>query len=161
MSRSSAARVLLASAATRLVNGASRLARRGGQTAAGGRARLRIAPDLLGRLTEGRPVAPVGRTNGKTTTTKLLATALATGSAAEVVTNATGSNMAPGHVAALVGASAGAPAVLEVDESHLPAVLSSTEAATVLLLNLSRDQLDRTNEVRMLANRWREALGER
>ena len=28
----------------------------------------------------------------------------------------------------------------------------------VVLLNLSRDQLDRTNEVRMLAGRWRRAL---
>ena len=28
-----------------------------------------------------------------------------------------------------------------------------------MLLNLSRDQLDRTNEVRMLAGRWRQALG--
>jgi lipid II isoglutaminyl synthase (glutamine-hydrolysing) len=37
-------------------------------------------------------------------------------------------------------------------------VLTATSAAAVVLLNLSRDQLDRTNEVRMVAGRWRAAL---
>jgi UDP-N-acetylmuramyl tripeptide synthase len=65
--------------------------------------------------------------------------------------------MPPGHVAALAGS--GAPrAVLETDEVWLPRVLSATGAAAVVLLNLSRDQLDRTNEVRMVAGRWRAAL---
>ena len=50
-----------------------------------------------------------------------------------------------------------ARAVLEVDEVWLPRVLSATGAAAVVLLNLSRDQLDRTNEVRMVAGRWRAA----
>ena len=49
-------------------------------------------------------------------------------------------------------------AVLEVDEVYLPRVLAATSAAAVVLLNLSRDQLDRTNEVRMVAGRWRAAL---
>ena len=51
-----------------------------------------------------------------------------------------------------------ARAVLEVDEVYLPRVLTATAAAAVVLLNLSRDQLDRTNEVRMVAGRWRAAL---
>ena len=51
-----------------------------------------------------------------------------------------------------------ARAVLEVDEVYLPRVLAATSAAAVVLLNLSRDQLDRTNEVRMVAGRWRAAL---
>ena len=79
----------------------------------------------------------------------------ATGDA--VVSNETGSNMPPGHVAALAGSRA-AHAVLEVDEVYLPRVLTATAAAAVVLLNLSRDQLDRTNEVRMVAGRWRAAL---
>jgi UDP-N-acetylmuramyl tripeptide synthase len=68
--------------------------------------------------------------------------------------------MPPGHVAALA-ASRGrraAAAVLETDEIYLPRVLASTSADLVLLLNLSRDQLDRTNEVRMVAGKWRAAL---
>jgi UDP-N-acetylmuramyl tripeptide synthase len=37
-------------------------------------------------------------------------------------------------------------------------VLAATSARTVVLLNLSRDQLDRTQEVRKLAEQWRRAL---
>jgi UDP-N-acetylmuramyl tripeptide synthase len=115
-----------------------------------------VDPRLLEHLSAGRQVALVSGTNGKTTTTRLLTVALgATGDA--VVSNETGSNMPPGHVAALVGSSA-PRAVLETDEVWLPRVLSATGAAAVVLLNLSRDQLDRTNEVRMVAGRWRAAL---
>jgi UDP-N-acetylmuramyl tripeptide synthase len=160
MSPSSGSRVKVASAATRLVNLASRAVRLGGGTVAGGRVGVRIAPDLLARLTEGRAVALVSGTNGKTTTTRLLATALETQAQGPVVTNATGSNMPAGHVAALVGTRPAQSAVLEVDEGYLPAVLRAVNPVVVVLLNLSRDQLDRTNEVRMLANRWREALAE-
>ncbi|HUE08264.1 MAG TPA: MurT ligase domain-containing protein [Acidimicrobiales bacterium] len=149
-------RTHLASATTRAVNAASRRLGRGQGTVAGGRAGLRVDPRLLEHLSAGRQVALVSGTNGKTTTTRLLTVALgATGDA--VVSNETGSNMPPGHVAALVGTSA-PRAVLETDEVWLPRVLSATGAAAVVLLNLSRDQLDRTNEVRMVAGRWRAAL---
>jgi UDP-N-acetylmuramyl tripeptide synthase len=124
---------------------------------AGGRAGLKVDPQLLQRLTAGRQVALVSGTNGKTTTTHLLVVALGA-RGAEVVSNETGSNMPPGHVAALVANRRATRAVLEVDEIYLPRVLAATEADLVLLLNLSRDQLDRTNEVRMVANRWRAAL---
>ncbi len=149
-------RTRLASATTRAVNAASRRLGRGQGTVAGGRAGLRVDPRLLEHLSAGRQVVLVSGTNGKTTTTRLLTVALgATGDA--VVSNETGSNMPPGHVAALVGSSA-PRAVLETDEVWLPRVLSATGAAAVVLLNLSRDQLDRTNEVRMVAGRWRAAL---
>ena len=76
-----------------------------------------------------------------------------------VATNATGANMPAGHVAALVGAPVGAPAVLEVDEGYLGRLIEETRPRVVLLLNLSRDQLDRISEVRMMVERWREAAG--
>ena len=149
-------RARLASATTRAVNATSRRLGRGQGTVAGGRAGLRVDPQLLEHLSAGRQVALVSGTNGKTTTTRLLTVGLgALGDA--VVSNETGSNMPPGHVAALAGS--GAPrAVLEVDEVYLPRVLTATAATAVVLLNLSRDQLDRTNEVRMVAGRWRAAL---
>ena len=103
-----------------------------------------------------RQIALVTGTNGKTTTTRLLTVGLGANGDA-VVSNETGSNMPPGHVAALVGTEA-PRAVLETDEIYLPRVLTATAAATVVLLNLSRDQLDRTNEVRMIAGSWRAAL---
>jgi lipid II isoglutaminyl synthase (glutamine-hydrolysing) len=149
-------RTQLARAATRAVNAASRGLRRGHGTVAGGRAGLFVDPQLLEHLSAGRQVVLVSGTNGKTTTTRLVTVALgATGD--DVVSNETGSNMPPGHVAALA-ASGAAHAVLETDEVYLPRVLTATHAHAVVLLNLSRDQLDRTNEVRMVAGRWRAAL---
>ncbi|HWD55067.1 MAG TPA: MurT ligase domain-containing protein [Acidimicrobiales bacterium] len=149
-------RTRIASATTRAVNATSRRLGRGQGTVAGGRAGLRVDPKLLEHLSAGRQVALVSGTNGKTTTTRLLTVALGAGGD-EVVSNETGSNMPPGHVAALAGTHA-RRAVLEVDEVYLPRVLSATNASAVVLLNLSRDQLDRTNEVRMVAGRWRAAL---
>jgi lipid II isoglutaminyl synthase (glutamine-hydrolysing) len=142
---------------TRAVNATSRRLGRGRGTVAGGRSGLKVDPQLLQHLTASRQVALVTGTNGKTTTTRLLAVALGAGGA-KVVSNETGSNMPPGHVAALAGDRRAALAVLEVDEIYLPRVLSATKPAAVVLLNLSRDQLDRTNEVRMVSGQWRAAL---
>jgi UDP-N-acetylmuramyl tripeptide synthase len=142
---------------TRAVNATSRRLGRGRGTVAGGRSGLKVDPQLLQHLTASRRVALVTGTNGKTTTTRLLAVALGAGGA-KVVSNETGSNMPPGHVAALAGDRRAALAVLEVDEIYLPRVLAATKATVVVLLNLSRDQLDRTNEVRMVSGHWRAAL---
>ena len=149
-------RTQLASATTRAVNAASRRLGRGQGTVAGGRAGLRVDPRCLEHLSAGRQVSLVTGTNGKTTTTRLLAVALGA-SGDDVVSNETGSNMPPGHVAALAG-TRGGRAVLEVDEIYLPASSTATSPRPRSLLNLSRDQLDRTNEVRMVAGRWRAAL---
>jgi lipid II isoglutaminyl synthase (glutamine-hydrolysing) len=150
-------RFRLAVFTTRAVNATSRRLGRGRGTVAGGRSGLKVDPQLLQHLTGSRQVVLVTGTNGKTTTTRLLAVALGAGGA-KVASNETGSNMPPGHVAALAGDRRAALAVLEVDEIYLPRVLSATKPAAVVLLNLSRDQLDRTNEVRMVSGHWRAAL---
>ncbi len=129
----------------------------GSGTVAGGHAGLALDPQLLEHLAAGRRVALVSGTNGKTTTTRLLAAAIE-GRLGRAATNATGSNMPTGHVTALAGAAPGAPAVLEVDEGYLPQLVASLAPSAVVLLNLSRDQLDRTSEVRMVAEKWRRAL---
>lgn len=143
----------LAKAAVKALNWLSRLTARGSGTVIGGRVGLAIAPDLLTSLARGREIVLVSGTNGKTTTTAFVAT----GWGREVATNDTGSNMPPGHVAALVARPA-VPAALEVDESWLPAVASAVLPRVIVLLNLSRDQLDRANEVRKIAQRWRDLL---
>jgi UDP-N-acetylmuramyl tripeptide synthase len=74
-----------------------------------------------------------------------------------VGTNATGSNLEAGLVAALLGSRTGT-AVLEVDEVVLPRAIAACRPAVLVLLNLSRDQLDRTSEVQTHANRWADAL---
>ena len=139
--------------------GLSRRLGRGGGSVVGGRAILAVDPDALHRLARGRLVALVSGTNGKTTTTSLLRTALAT--SGPVVTNVLGANLPPGLAAALAAGPAGAPAALEVDEAWLGRVVQETEPRAVALLNLSRDQLDRNNEVRQLASSWRRTLAAR
>ncbi len=119
----------------------------------GGRAILAVDPHALQRLASGRTIALVSGTNGKTTTTSLLAAAL--GGPGAIVTNLLGANLPPGLAAALAAGSPEQPAALEVDEAWLAQVVAATRPKTVALLNLSRDQLDRNNEVRTLAALWR------
>jgi UDP-N-acetylmuramyl tripeptide synthase len=155
--RRGAGRAAIASFATRSVNRVSQTLHLGSGTVIGGRVGLAIDPALLVRKSRDRPVALVSGTNGKTTTTALLVAALKTRWPV-VLTNGTGANMPAGHVAALVAGPREGPVVLEVDEGYVPAVRTATSPSVILLLNLSRDQLDRMSEVRMLANRWRGAL---
>jgi UDP-N-acetylmuramyl tripeptide synthase len=138
------------------VGGASRRLRMGGGSVIGGRVQLMVDPDALTALTVGRPVLLVSGTNGKSTTTAFTAAALAT--RAPVVTNSLGANMPPGLVATLAHAAPGTAAVLEVDEHWLPSTMGKVRPVAVSLLNLSRDQMDRTAEVRTLAGSWRTAV---
>jgi lipid II isoglutaminyl synthase (glutamine-hydrolysing) len=61
-------------------------------------------------------------------------------------------------VSTLLDSPGSGPVVLEVDESYLPVALDAAPRAVTALLNLSRDQLDRHSETRMLALRWRDTL---
>lgn len=122
----------------------------------GGRVALALAPGLIPELAAGRKVVVVSATNGKTTTTRLISAALR--HEGDVATNAYGANMPAGHAAALVDDIRAEYAVLECDEKHLPGSLEQTHPAIVALMNLSRDQMDRAGELRLLADRWREAL---
>src|ERR1700761_5877207 len=135
----------------------SRLAGKGDGSVIGGIIGLRLAPDLLSLLAEGRQVVLVTGTNGKTTTTKLIAAAL-TPLGGEVASNIYGANMEAGLTSALSRAPDARVAVLETDEKYIPAMIKATRPAVVVLLNLSRDQMDRAAEIWLLARRWREAL---
>ncbi|MDA8062539.1 MAG: Mur ligase family protein, partial [Actinomycetota bacterium] len=128
----------------------------GAGSTVGGRAVLALDPGALRRLGSGRRSVVVSGTNGKTTTTSLLRAAMAT--AGPVVTNAQGANLPAGIAAVLAAAAPGVDAVLEVDEAWLAGVAAALQPAVVVLLNLSRDQLDRNNEVRTLAGSWRGLL---
>jgi len=143
-------------ALARSVGRLSRVLGRGSGSVIGGRVGLAVAPGLVGALSAARPVALVSGTNGKTTTTSLLVAAL--GGPGQVVSSAAGANLPPGIVAALSEGPRQVPAVLEVDEAYLPSVAEATAARVLVLLNLSRDQLDRMSEVRLLAARWRAGL---
>ena len=141
------------------VRGTAWLSRRlglGNGSTVGGRVGLAIDPQMLARLGQGRQIALVSGTNGKTTTTRLLVEALS--GKGEVATSSAGANMAAGIVSALSEHQAAPLAVLEIDEAHLGSVCAALDPQVIVLLNLSRDQLDRVSEVRMLASRWKEAL---
>src|SRR5690242_17819051 len=138
-------RAKLASSVSRTAAALSRAAGRGDGSVIGGWLGLKIDRDLLAHLANGRRIALVSGTNGKTTTTRL--TAAAMGVLGDVATNSLGANMPTGHTSALARAGHTPYAVLEVDEHYLPQVMVATTPHAVALLNLSRDQLDRAKEV--------------
>lgn len=145
-------RLRVTSAVMRATAAGARRAGRGGSVL-GGHVGIRLDPSLIAHLSEGRWIAAVSATNGKTTTTNLLTAALSV--AGPVVTNAQGSNLQTGLAAALAADLTTPRASLEVDEATLAACADQLRPAVVVLGNLSRDQLDRYGEVRILAERWR------
>ncbi|MCU1427835.1 MAG: hypothetical protein JWL83_1835 [Actinomycetia bacterium] len=150
-------RLRFAVPAARLARSLSRrLAHRDGAVI-GGRVCLAVDPDAVAHLLVQHPTTVfVSATNGKTTTTALLTAAIER--LMPVATNTTGANLPSGIVTALMDAEPGTTAVLEVDERYLPGVVAVATNPVALLLNLSRDQLDRMAEVRSIALRWRDAF---
>ena len=144
----------LAVGAGRAVGWASRATGRGAGAHLSGRVMLRLQPELLSDLAVDDRVTLVSATNGKTTTTRLLAAALEA-AGRPVVSNHTGANLVAGVTATLAPPHPPSDAVLEVDERILPIVIDPLDAQLLVLGNLSRDQLDRFGEVRSLADRWR------
>jgi UDP-N-acetylmuramyl tripeptide synthase len=119
-----------------------------------GRVLLTLCPDAITRLASGRDIVIVSGTNGKTTTTANLASVLSFGTGERVSTSEFGANMAAGIAAALATRPRNRLVALECDEMHLPHLEPQLKPRVVVLLNLSRDQLHRTGEVRKVASLW-------
>lgn len=122
----------------------------------GGLVSMALDKSILGQLGAGRSAVVVTGTNGKSTTTRMTAAALAT--MGPVATNAEGANMDAGLIAALAADRTATLAALEVDEMHVPHVMDAVPAAVVVLLNLSRDQLDRVGEINHIERTLRGGL---
>ena len=122
----------------------------------GGLVAMTLDKSLLSQLGTGRRTVLVTGTNGKSTTTRMTAAAL--GSLGEVATNSEGANMDAGLIAALAGAREAPLAALEVDEMHLPHVADAVQPKAIVLLNLSRDQLDRVGEINVIERTLRAGL---
>jgi lipid II isoglutaminyl synthase (glutamine-hydrolysing) len=122
----------------------------------GGLIAMTLDRSILRQLGAGRRTVVVTGTNGKSTTTRMTAAALAT--LGPVASNSEGANMDAGLVAALAAERHAELAALEVDEMHVPHVLDAVEAAVVVLLNLSRDQLDRVGEINVIERTLRGGL---
>jgi UDP-N-acetylmuramyl tripeptide synthase len=144
----------------------SRVLGKGGGQALPGLLAERLDPTLGQRLAASIPggVILVTGTNGKTTTTKLLAAALEA-NGERVLTNSTGSNLRRGILSALIGAASmdgkidASIALFEVDEASLRRVAPDLNPSHIIVLNLFRDQLDRYGELDTTASLIGEGIG--
>ena len=131
----------------------ARLTRHGG-SALPGKVVERIDPGFLARTLGQLPygVVLVSGTNGKTTTTRMVASMLGD-LGLRVFTNPTGSNFTRGVVSALLtevslsGKLHADIAVLELDEAYAVHFVKQVKPRYSLLLNVMRDQLDRFGEI--------------
>lgn len=113
----------------------------------------KLSPNLLTRklssLSGG--VIVISGTNGKTTSTKMLTALLA--SQYKILTNPTGSNFTRGVVASVVinasffGKLNFDYAVIELDEAYAAKFVEKVQPDYSLILNVSRDQMDRFGEI--------------
>ena len=151
-------RLELGTAAVRAAGALSRAVGRGGGTTLPGKLLWKVDPaavDALSSRLDGG-VALVSATNGKTTTTAMVAEII--GSSRELAWNRAGANLLSGIASALVAARKASFGLFEVDEGALPEALERTRPKAVLLGNLFRDQLDRYGELEIVAERWRSAI---
>lgn len=145
-------RTLTAVAAGKAARLAARL--RGGGSALPGLVAERIDPTFLATaLSQVRGgIVVVSGTNGKTTTTKMLAEVLRA-HGRTVFSNPTGSNFTRGVISSLLGEVGPSGrvradiAVLELDEAHSIPFARTVPPTHALLLNVARDQLDRFAEI--------------
>lgn len=123
-----------------------------------GRVILALDPKAISKLSSGRDIVLVSGTNGKTTSTKNLATILRDFAGEGVSTSESGANMPAGIAALLAQNPRNRFAVIECDEMYLPVMYPKLSPKVVVLLNLSRDQLHRTGEVRKVSALWHETF---
>jgi UDP-N-acetylmuramyl tripeptide synthase len=126
---------------------------------------MRLDPGAIGALGARLPRGSVlvSATNGKTTTSALLAGILER-AGVSLVNNQTGANMAGGIASTLLAAArpgggiSGELGLFEVDELWLDSLAAQLHPRAVLLGNLFRDQLDRYGELETIADRWAAAV---
>ncbi len=146
-------RITGAIAISKLARTVVRLRRRGGSALPGLVAET-IAPDFLSQTLSHLPdgIIIITGTNGKTTTTKMVADLL-TGLGKKVLTNKSGSNFTRGIAATIVqetklGHSLTHDiAVIELDEAYAKKFVQIVRPRYVVALNVIRDQLDRFGEI--------------
>jgi UDP-N-acetylmuramyl tripeptide synthase len=119
-----------------------------------GRLALKIYPPLLQELGENtsKDTFIITGTNGKTTTTNMLA-AIFKENGSSYVHNQAGANMLPGITTAYIqqtdftGRKRFDYALLETDEANVPLLIAQIKPRIILITNFFRDQLDRYGEL--------------
>ncbi len=123
-----------------------------GATSLPGALALKICPDILGYAAKNVDIIAVTGTNGKTTSSRIVESALKN-SGRRVCANRSGANLMPGITAALIlnrkffGGVKCKSAVIECDEAACRLVLGKMKPRVLIVTNLFRDQLDRYGTV--------------
>ena len=149
------ARLAVESFAARTAARLSRLAGAGGGTTLPGKLLWKLDPQAIDALAARLPqgAVTVSATNGKTTTTAMVAEIL--GPTTRLAWNRSGANLVSGVASTLLDARDAELGLLEVDEAALPEVARRVRPRALLLGNLFRDQLDRYGELEHVADGWR------
>jgi UDP-N-acetylmuramyl tripeptide synthase len=132
----------------------------GGGTTIPGKLLAELDPGAIDRLAArlSAGTAVVSATNGKTTTTAMAAEILRPRH--KLAHNAAGANLVSGVASALLTAGDAELGLFEVDEAALPELVRRLRPGALCLGNLFRDQLDRYGELELVAERWRNAVGD-
>jgi lipid II isoglutaminyl synthase (glutamine-hydrolysing) len=147
-------------AAARAVAALSRRVGAGAGMTVPGKLLSKLDPGAIDKLAARLPggTAVVSATNGKTTTSAMVAEILRP--RFRLAHNHSGANLVSGVASTLLSVGDAELGLLEVDEGALPEVVRRVRPRAVLLGNLFRDQLDRYGELELVAERWRGAVGE-
>jgi UDP-N-acetylmuramyl tripeptide synthase len=147
------------------IGSTSRALKLGGGSTLPGRVARRADSGFIPAMVKELPLGCllITGTNGKTTTSTLLASILDKAGMTPVH-NHTGANLMAGIASALIresdlsGQLAARIGLFEVDEAALPAAITDTSPRLVLVNNLFRDQLDRYGELDTLASKMKKAI---
>jgi UDP-N-acetylmuramyl tripeptide synthase len=132
-----------------------------GGTALPGLISLKLDPTLINQIREINRLESIiiTGTNGKTTTSRLLAHMLMTNSV-KLIQNRTGSNLLRGLASTLInqtnlsGKLDASLAIWELDEAAFEPALTQVRPSLVIFTNLFRDQLDRYGEIDSILKSW-------
>lgn len=146
---------------TKLAGAVLHLIHRGGSLP--GQLGLKLCPDILKKLRIDCPLILVTGTNGKTSTSNMIA-AMLEQEGRSVVNNRKGDNLKEGITTALLMHTTLAKRVqadaivLEVDELNIPFIMRNLKADTLVVTNFFRDQLDRAREMEQLIVKIEQAI---
>lgn len=155
-------RLGLAIIMTKLTVFGLRLFKSGG-TSLPGKIALKIYPDLLTELADRFRVIMITGTNGKTTTSRVVAGMLDQ-SGIKYVTNKSGANLSSGitttlmSALSLTGKSLVRTALLETDEAAFRTIAPRLKPDVAIVTNFFRDQLDRYGELYSTLNKVKEGI---
>ena len=158
-------RLTLALLAGRAVSWLTRRLQRGGGTVLPGHVIPRIDPCAVATIAAELPggTVLVSGTNGKTTTTRMIAQII-TQAGLVPIHNRSGANLMTGIASSIAahtdlrGHPRGDVGVFEADEAHVPLAAEALRPRVLALTNVFRDQLDRYGEVELIAQTWRKAI---